>query len=420
MSADSVEAVCLDPAASCTVSESISNDATPTCIIEVLPSEIRHHLLSRLPLPELKALTLASPVYYQQYTYSRQFLLRESLKSTLGGTIVDAYAVYQTRDPVPAQQSTPVTDIQALAKSYQANTKQRWLPQIDDLNNEEIRDMAKYYLQFVQPVVEHAGSWLLGNFSRKGAEQKRLNNLADHLLDLTRSEASRLTRAAYRLQLFHQLRQFIRNAPVPTNESDKVVLFDVHEQWEHEETFCFYEFVKNLLILCGRQSNPRVAFPWGVGLPLDANFPWGSLEYWATTPGQHPGSHEMEQVVQERTGLEMVQALLPPREKWDHEKLVLRRWPSYPNQRALPFCGDGKSDAPPFAWTELWNEAYAYVYILCLVAYPRRWGCIFWDKKRFHEPNLIKTKKKSANKRAIAFMKEQKADFGKWTPDCSR
>lgn len=64
------------------------------CGLDILPPEVRRHLLSILDLPRLKALVHASPTFHQQYLIDRKYLLCKSLEETLGSVTVDAYAVH--------------------------------------------------------------------------------------------------------------------------------------------------------------------------------------------------------------------------------------------------------------------------------------------------------------------------------------
>lgn len=45
----------------------------------------------------------------------------------------------------------------------------------------------------------------------------------------------------------------------------------------------------------------------------------------------------------------------------------------------LPFRGDRDLDAPPLAWTTIWNDEYSNLYGRYIPDAMRRWGYVFWD-----------------------------------------
>lgn len=58
------------------------------------------------------------------------------------------------------------------------------------------------------------------------------------------------------------------------------------------------------------------------------------------------------------------------------------------NGDALPFCGDGEPDAPPFAWTELWGGQYSSLYGPVIPFSLWRWGYVFWDADRLQKSGV--------------------------------
>ena len=48
----------------------------------------------------------------------------------------------------------------------------------------------------------------------------------------------------------------------------------------------------------------------------------------------------------------------------------------------FPFRGDGGLDAPPLAWTTIWDGTYSNLYGWYVPDELRRWGYVFWDATR--------------------------------------
>ena len=46
----------------------------------------------------------------------------------------------------------------------------------------------------------------------------------------------------------------------------------------------------------------------------------------------------------------------------------------------LPFRGDNEPDAPPLAWTLIWDNTYSNLYGWCIPNEMRRWGYAIWDE----------------------------------------
>ncbi|KAI1325360.1 hypothetical protein F5Y16DRAFT_273200 [Xylariaceae sp. FL0255] len=76
---------------------------------------------------------------------------------------------------------------------------------------------------------------------------------------------------------------------------------------------------------------------------------------------------------------------------------------------SIAFRASGELDAPPYAWTELWREAYSDAFGMIIVGYLRCWGCVFWNKNRF-ETKVTKStrrKQKAAMASAIHFIEAE-------------
>ncbi|KAJ4203816.1 hypothetical protein NW759_015018 [Fusarium solani] len=76
--------------------ETAHSTYTPDAMVEHLPPELQHELLTTLDLSSLRNMVHASPVFYRQYVLERCSILSLCLERTLGRTVLDAYWVYQT------------------------------------------------------------------------------------------------------------------------------------------------------------------------------------------------------------------------------------------------------------------------------------------------------------------------------------
>jgi len=199
--------------------------------LERLPPEVRRHILSILDLPRLKVLILASPTFHRQYLLDRRYLLCKSLEETLGSVAVDAYAVHmsetQGRD---AKQNIP-----GLLKLEYA------IPRSLSITMDKALSMVIFYFHSVKPVVDHYARCIIDNLDNLAKEAGRRTQ--GHRQEITRTEAMRLTRAAYRFQLLCQVADPVDNAIRLSRERTVEAFLNTLEPWEIEELFSFYQFV---------------------------------------------------------------------------------------------------------------------------------------------------------------------------------
>jgi len=202
--------------------------------LEKLPPEVRRYLLSILDLPRLKMLIRSSPTFHRQYRFDRRYLLCRSLEETLGSAVVDAYAVHlsetQGRE---AKQSIP-----GFLKSEYA------LRRSLSLTLDEALSMVVFYFHSVKPAVDGYARWILDNLNTLTKEAGR--GTQGHPQEVTRTEAMRLTRAAYRFQLLCQIADPADKAIRLSREQTIEAFLNTLEPWEIEELFSLYQFVEGV------------------------------------------------------------------------------------------------------------------------------------------------------------------------------
>jgi hypothetical protein len=210
-----------------------------TATLESMPAELRCEILAHLSdLEDLRALVLASPVFYQQYLLDRKALLGRVLKTTLGDYLVDAYAV---------QTSAPLYDSSDYNHPLQPEVIRNYLNDyvalrttaspdsiLEECAEEDLLDMAGFYHGLARPLVLQFAALFyhaLGPSLAVG--------------DLSPTEHMRFLRALYRFQLHCNL---FGEGPGPgyrgvadIEPTEKLALFFCSFQpWEVEEMDCIY------------------------------------------------------------------------------------------------------------------------------------------------------------------------------------
>ncbi|KAK3905426.1 hypothetical protein C8A05DRAFT_30772 [Staphylotrichum tortipilum] len=160
----------------------------PTSTLERLPSELRRQILfSIADLEDLRALVLASPVYYQQHLLDRRALLEGALSRTLGSVLADSLAVQESRERFESSARLPESETISV-KGYD------WPPQwatsseiLEGCSEKDLVAMARFYLTIAQPLVLNCAALFLWNLDE---------SLEDCALSDT--ERTRFLRALYR------------------------------------------------------------------------------------------------------------------------------------------------------------------------------------------------------------------------------
>ena len=215
--------------------------------LEALPAELRSCILWHLTdnLAALKDLGLASPVYYHQYRLDRPGLLRAALKTALGSSLVDAYAVQTSSRLYDSAAASPEARVQPDTIRLVLDNYALWRLSVpaDAILEEwctegDLLDMAALLSSIIRPLAwECAERFLL-----------RLDP-ALQVGTLSATEETRLVRALYRWQLycnlFGQGPSGSRKVPQLSSEEHLDVFFCIFKPWEVEEIYCLYLLLKD-------------------------------------------------------------------------------------------------------------------------------------------------------------------------------
>lgn len=131
--------------------------APPTLTLATLPAELRRQILFHLSnLHDLRALVLASPVFYQQYLLDRKALLGRGLKAALGNLLVDAYAVQSSAslyDSVsPGDEPEPETTRMFLDTYVALRTATPDIILEECCTEEDLMNMAAFRVSLARPL----------------------------------------------------------------------------------------------------------------------------------------------------------------------------------------------------------------------------------------------------------------------------
>ncbi|KAL7916982.1 hypothetical protein ACQKWADRAFT_307934 [Trichoderma austrokoningii] len=370
------------------------------CRLDILPPEVRRHLLSILDLPRLKALVHASPTFHQQYLEDRKYILCKSLEETLGSVTVDAYAIHM----FATQDANINQDLTGFFESCSEERLLRYLPLVNKLTQDDATSMVAFHLRCVNPIAGYYARWALDNLAKETGKDS-----SDYRQEiaLTLTEAMRFTRAVYRFQLLCQLADPIRSS---RHKLIHVQAFlDTLKAWEIEELFSFYQFARGKFEEIfnnirwdvhpdnpkfddqGRPPTPEGAFDLDSSVERD-NFLEGTTlrgtsllhtvlfeikdhEHLVSLMQRHISSSYVPLNVSEGVFGETQQAIRRRDHPSEQDQMQEERVP-------CQFCGDGEPDTPPLAWTIIWGDTYSNLYGCYTLDEMRRWGYIFWDAAR--------------------------------------
>jgi hypothetical protein len=242
-------------------------------------------------------------------------------------------------------------------------------------------------------------------------------------------EKLRLTRAIYRFQLLCQVADPADTALLSSREETVRAFLDLLEPWEIEELFSFYQFAQDVYdralkdirwhlqphnpkfedqrqpptpewafildnmsklsytlsyLLTLHTSNTQMTDRdnylegltlRGVLLLHTVLFKIKDNKHLVSTIQQHMISSYIPFNALEGVLGETQQALRRENHPSDRDRMQEERAP-------LPFRGDRESDAPPLAWTTIWDDTYSNLYGWYISDEMRRWGYVFWDAAR--------------------------------------
>lgn len=215
--------------------------------LEALPAELRSCILWHLTdnLAALRDLGLASPIYYHQYRLDRSALLRAALKTALGSSLVDAYAVQTSSRLYDSAAASPEARVQPETIRLVLDNYVLWRLSVpadaileEWCTEEDLLDMAALLSSIIRP-----SAW--------ECAQRFLPRLdpALQVSALSATEETRLVRALYRWQLycnlFGQGRSGHRKVPQFSSEERLDVFFCIFKPWEVEEIYCLYLLLRD-------------------------------------------------------------------------------------------------------------------------------------------------------------------------------
>ncbi|RSL53718.1 hypothetical protein CEP51_014843 [Fusarium floridanum] len=215
---------------------------TSDAIVENLPPEVRHELLTTLDLSSLRNMVHASPVYYRQYVLERRSILSLCLERTLGRTVLDAYWVYQTSR---SSKFPSITNDETISNFRQAYMRQQASGSCSILRKSITENlavgMASFHYSTVDPILQLYIPHVLETLAEE----------AGGIVDqepLSQVEQARLIRGLYRFQLccnLFTMANFPESSTLNRNGRKMRILTDyisLLEPWEIEEMGCIYSF----------------------------------------------------------------------------------------------------------------------------------------------------------------------------------
>ncbi|KAL2015312.1 hypothetical protein VTK56DRAFT_5890 [Thermocarpiscus australiensis] len=397
-------------------SSSHATQPTPTAsMLETLPSELRLQVISHISdLHDLKALVLASPVFYQQYRLDRKHVLSQVLVSTLGSFLVDAHAVQRSATLYSPPRPLPLDAMREFIQNY---TLRRFaVPELvlEDCTLADLVDMAAFQQSVARPLSLKCAALFLQHLDP-----------SLEVGSLSGTEQTRLLRALYRFQLYCNL---FGQGPKPgeyrvvarlDNAETLALFFGAFNPWEVEEIDCIYTLIRN--------KYDAVLDAIQCDLARDKQR-FHNRDRPSTPPGSWDDfSHEAvdRRLLREGIALRGLRLFSKVLATHDHEELVktMRQYQVrssgmyehavsraaqhsrravYPSERdlaearreKLAFAGDTEDD-PPLAWVIGWRGRYSNTYGFIIPAPLKAWGHVFWDRRR-----LIESKGKDAVLRA--------------------
>ncbi|KAM0429332.1 hypothetical protein ACHAPT_006547 [Fusarium lateritium] len=384
--------------------ETMRSNSKADAMVENLPPEVRHDLLTTLDLSSLRNLVHASPVYHRQYILGRRSILSLCLERTLGATVLDAYWVYQT---ARSSKFPNITSDETISNFRQAYLHQRASTSHSILGKTVTENLAvgiaAFHYSIVDPILQLYVRYALEALAE---ETGGIVNQEP----LSQVEQARLTRGLYRFQLccnLFTMANFPTSSTLSRNGRSMRILTDyvsLLKPWEIEEMGCIYLFANERFGRVfepvrpgaaggGAERRPR-RFPdpgddyelgdstiratllksaVSQGLPILHTALTGDDEYLANVMLSSVvwfGGTFLEDVILSKAA----------QQKRHREDVATRD--DKPRQRDhMPFLGDNEL-GPPSAWALLWNESYSKLYGNYIPDEIRRWGYVIWDAAR--------------------------------------
>ncbi|RMJ06421.1 hypothetical protein CDV36_013981 [Fusarium kuroshium] len=377
---------------------------TSDAIVENLPPEVRHELLTILDLSSLRNMVHASPVYYRQYVLERRSVLSLCLERTLGRTVLDAYWVYRTSR---SSKFPSITNDETISNFRQAYMRQQASSSYSILRKSITENlavgMAAFHYSTIDPILQLYIPHVLE------ALAEGTGGIVDQE-SLSQVEQARLIRGLYRFQLccnLFTMANFPESSTLNRNGRKMRILTDyisLLEPWEIEEMGCIYSFANERFervfeavwrcttrdgtgIRPRKVPDPGDGYDLGdtairttllkstisQGLPILHTILTSDNEYLTVLIGSSVvwfGGSFLEDAILSKAA-----------QKRRHRDDAASRGDNQKGRDHMPFLGDNEL-YPPLAWTMLWNESYSKLYGDYIPDEIRRWGYVLWDAVR--------------------------------------
>lgn len=223
---------------------------------ENIPPELRSQILYSVgDLRTLKSLVHASPTYHEQYRLDRDRLLHNCLKSELDGFYVDALATLRS---LPRHLGSKRYN-ESIA--IYLDTYNSWLlapdspANIPSVDSTDISWLCAFHSSVVLPLADMFCKWAFANLkslalssaeetAHGGPEPKAE---ATDLSALTESERTRILRALYRCETYHNLFGENDGTRIFWFRRSEItdIYFHIFEPWEAEEVACIDSFMRS-------------------------------------------------------------------------------------------------------------------------------------------------------------------------------
>ncbi|KAI1388386.1 uncharacterized protein F4822DRAFT_429011 [Hypoxylon trugodes] len=386
-------------------------------LVEDLPPELRRHILSFLPLSDLRNFVRASPYYHAQYREDRLYILRSSLYNTLSNVTIDAFAVHCSRSRKFIEARTPARVVKYL-RDY------RSLQLLDvsaRMTEDNAIQMVGCYFRAIRPAIRQYVRYTAAKLNESIGVSPACGSTK-----LSSTEETRVVRGLYRLQLYSHLFSVGPHNGLGSGFITKdreahllgsSLFFADSEPWEVEEFWCVYLFAKTTydeMLEYFRPEINRKLEP--VTELLRYHHPQLS-----PTLSDLDGWYLREIVVDAyiSRGLQMMSSIrnflddtgdlaaIKYRLLSHHgigvnisyrSKLMQRlRYDKHPCEKdylsaardPLPFEGDSET-RPSSAWTLTWSGTYSNLYGEYIPNKLREWGYVMWDEARIKDTGADK------------------------------
>ncbi|KAH6842373.1 hypothetical protein B0I37DRAFT_381771 [Chaetomium sp. MPI-CAGE-AT-0009] len=381
---------------------------SPPALLEELPFEIQHLILSQAPtFDTLRALVHASPRLHSVYIQDRLPLLRNVTEQAFDGFLIDAHMAYLSGTD-EFQQSRTEPMLWEFVETYRQRLTRTSAPSDSaaaQLSLEDIVQLARFHKSVIEPLTDRYATWALAALSSSPASYP-----------LSGAERRRIQRALYHFQVFCNLcgsRGEGRSTPVHIRDPvDRLRILCLFPAWQIEEILCinafawdvygaaFYEVAWDL----DEERNPKYRH-------IDMTSVQEDLLLFLS-PDIYINEGSLEAML--RHGLTLLSSVTQTtdhEELGDHRDSIFGDWIDdaldYTNQDTrrenwfseedaaqdrrdkMPFRTDTPY-LPPLAWVTIWRGEASNLFGPYVPRTFRRWGYVMWDAPRLESSGAMK------------------------------